>query len=63
MEILIRIYVPNGDKANIELSNSTLERALEILEEKESNIIQRVIWANFEDIYFHNTKNYIRIIN
>lgn len=61
MKILVRIYVPQGDKANIEVK--TLDRAYSLLSQTEHNIKQRVKWCNFEDIYFNDTNNYLRIIN
>jgi hypothetical protein len=61
MKILVRIYVPQGDKANIEVK--TIEKAYSLLKQTEHNIKQRVKWNNFEDIFFNDTKNYIRIQN
>ena len=61
MSVLVRIYIPQKDKANI--SRDTFEEGLELLGKTEADIKQRVKWSSFEDVYFHNTKNYIRIIN
>ena len=61
MKILVRIYIPQGDKANIEVK--TLDRAYSLLKQTEENIKQRVKWNNYEDIFFNDTNNYIRIQN
>lgn len=61
MKILVRIYIPQGDKANIEVK--TIEKAYSLLKQTEHNIKQRVSWSNYEDIYFHGTKDYVRVIN
>lgn len=61
MKILVRIYVSQGDKANIEVK--TIEKAYSLLEQTKHNIKQRVKWLNFEDTFFNGTNNYIRIQN
>ena len=59
MKILVRIYIPQKDKANIDVK--TLDEAYLLLGVKEGDEKQRVKWCSFEDIYFKNTKDYIRI--
>lgn len=61
MKILVRIYIPQGDKTNI--GAKTLEKAYSLLNQTEHNIKQRVKWSNYEDIFFNDTNNYIRIQN
>lgn len=57
---LCRIYVPQRDKTNV--FKGTLKEALELLNQTLHNVKMRVEWLNMEDIYFNDTKNYIRII-
>lgn len=61
MPILIRKHVTNGDKVNI--WKETFEEALEVLGKQESDIATRVDWLNYEDVFFRDTSDYIRIIN
>lgn len=58
---LCRIYVPQRDKTNI--FRGTLDEALLLLNQTLHNVKTRVKWLNMEDIYFNDTKDYIRIIN
>ena len=55
------MYIPQRDKANIE--RDTFEDGLKLLGKTELDIKQRVEWLNCEDVYFHGTNDYIRIIN
>lgn len=59
--ILVRQYIPHRDKDNTWVE--TLEEALKILNKKEEDIIQKVDWLNYTDVYFKDTKDYIRIKN
>jgi hypothetical protein len=61
MAVLVRKYVTNGDKSNIRRVN--LSDGLKSLGKTEDDIIQRVKWLNMEDIFFEDTKDYIRIIH
>lgn len=61
MKVLIRVYNSGFDKTNV--SANTLEEGLKILGKELHNITSRVKWLHFEDVFFHNTKNYIRIIH
>lgn len=61
MKILVRIYVPQGDKINVFRDN--LEDAVKLLGVSLDDTKQRLKWCNCEDIYFKGTNNYIRIIN
>ena len=61
MSVLVRIYIPQKDKANITKAN--LEEGLSLLGKTEQDIKQRLKWCNYEDVFFHGTKDYIRIIN
>lgn len=60
MRILVRIYVPQKDKTNIEVNSE--DKALKLLDQTKENEKQRVKWCNCEDVYFKGTKNYYRII-
>lgn len=59
MKYLCRIYIPQMDKANIEVS--TYEKALSVLGVTEADERHRVMGLNCEDVYFNGTDNYIRI--
>lgn len=58
---LCRIYVNQRDKTNV--FKDTLDDALTLLNQTLDNVKVKVNWLNMEDLYFNDTKNYIRIIN
>lgn len=61
MAVLVRKYVTNGDKTNVRRVN--LSAGLKALGKTEADITQRVKWLNMEDVFFKDTKDYIRIIH
>jgi hypothetical protein len=61
MSVLVRKFVKNGDKTNIRKVN--LVDGLKCLGKTELDIAERVKWLNIEDIFFHGTKDYIRIVH
>ena len=60
MRVLVRIYIPQKDKANIEVKSE--DQALKLLKQTKDNESQRVKWLGNEDVYFKGTKDYYRII-
>lgn len=61
MAILIRKHAPNKDKLNV--TKDELQQGLDILGKTESDIYLRVKWLHIEDIFFRDTKDYIRLIH
>ena len=61
MKYLVRIYHTNKDKQN-EPTNS-LETALKYIGKSESDIYNKVDWLHYTDIFFRDTKDYIRVNN
>jgi hypothetical protein len=57
--ILVRTYQTNRDKTNYTLRS--LKDAYELLGKSENDVCQRVAWLNHEDIFFKETKDYIRV--
>lgn len=61
MKYLVRIYHTNKDKQNE--STNDWERALKCIGKSESDIYHKVDWLYLTDIYFKDTKDYIRVNN
>ena len=60
MRYLVRIYIPQKDKADIEVDS--FEKAIKLLNVNPLDESQRVEWGSIEDVYFKGTRDYIRII-
>ena len=60
MRYLVRIYIPQKDKADIEVDS--FEKAIKLLNVNPLDESQRVEWGSIEDVYFKGTRDYIRIV-
>lgn len=61
MQYLVRKYHTNKDKQNEVFS--TLEEALLCIGKKETDIYLKVNWLHLTDVFFRDTKDYIRVNN
>jgi hypothetical protein len=59
MQILARKYVANGDKINQWVDS--IEEGLQLLNQTEDKIRQRVNWSGYTDIFFRDTNDYLRV--
>jgi hypothetical protein len=59
MNVLVRIYMKNADKTNVNVESE--EAGFKLLKKTEYDVSLRHKWLNFEDIYFNKTKDYIRV--
>lgn len=61
MKVLVRVYVTNGDKSNKTVA--TVEEGFKALGKNESDVSIKVNWLHYTDIFFRDTKDYLRINN